>query len=93
MLALYRAGRQADALATYQESGGAQDQLGLQPGAELQELEQAILRQDESLEPAARRRPRRRHRGAARAPRSSGASDELTRPGARSDRGAPAARY
>ena len=51
MLALYRSGRQAEALAAYQETRRALDeQLGLQPSAELRELEQAILRQDESLD-------------------------------------------
>ena len=51
MLALYRVGRQADALATYQEMRGLlDDQLGLQPSPALQQLQQAILRQDESLE-------------------------------------------
>jgi predicted ATPase/DNA-binding SARP family transcriptional activator len=50
MLALYRAGRQADALEAYQAARQTLlDDLGLEPGPELRELEQAILRQDESL--------------------------------------------
>ena len=47
MLALYRAERQADALAAYHRARNAlDDQLGIEPGAALQELEAAILRQD-----------------------------------------------
>lgn len=51
MLALYRCGRQADALAAYRE-GRARlvEELGLEPGRQLQELERAILRQDSTLE-------------------------------------------
>jgi DNA-binding SARP family transcriptional activator len=50
MLALYRSGRQADALQAYQAARRALvDELGLEPGAPLQELERAILRQDASL--------------------------------------------
>ena len=53
MRALYRCGRQADALAAYRAARTALvDQLALEPSAELQELERAILRQDPSLAPA-----------------------------------------
>ncbi|HUH15936.1 MAG TPA: BTAD domain-containing putative transcriptional regulator [Gaiellaceae bacterium] len=54
MLALYRCGRQADALAAYRE-GRARlvDELGIEPGEELRELEAAILRQDPGLNAAA----------------------------------------
>ena len=52
MLALYRSGRQADALHAYQTVRRAlSDELGLQPGQELRGLEAAILRQDETLTP------------------------------------------
>ena len=50
MLALYRSGRQADALRVYQQTRSLLvDELGLEPGPALQGLEQAILRQDPSL--------------------------------------------
>ena len=51
MLALYRSGRQADALAAYQTVRRVLvDELGIEPSAALQDLERAILRQDPSLE-------------------------------------------
>ena len=50
MLALYRSGRQADALEVYRTvRGRLSDELGLQPGKELRDLEAAILRQDDAL--------------------------------------------
>ena len=60
MLALYRSGRQADALQAYRDARRQLlDELGLEPGRALQELEQAILLHDPALEatgrPAARR--------------------------------------
>jgi DNA-binding SARP family transcriptional activator len=50
MLALYRAGRRAEALAAYREARQAfMDELGLDLGPELRRLEQAIFRNDPSL--------------------------------------------
>jgi DNA-binding SARP family transcriptional activator len=50
MTALYQAGRQADALEVYQRTRGALvEQLGLEPGNELQRLEHAILTGDPML--------------------------------------------
>lgn len=74
MLALYRDGRQSDALARYRESRERLDhELGIEPRAELKALHRAILRHDPALTPgiaveseqqsalAAARRGSRRH--------------------------------
>jgi len=51
ILALYRAGRQAEALEVYRETRRVlTEELGLEPSPALKELEQAILRQDPSLD-------------------------------------------
>jgi DNA-binding SARP family transcriptional activator len=51
MIALYRSGRQAEALGAYRAARRTLvDELGIEPGPALQELEKAILRQDSSLE-------------------------------------------
>lgn len=50
MLALYRDGRQAEALEAYRDARRALvDEVGIEPGPELQELERRILAQDPSL--------------------------------------------
>jgi DNA-binding SARP family transcriptional activator len=55
MLALYRSGRQAEALSEYQAARRVLvDELGIEPGTELQELERAVLRQESALDLADR---------------------------------------
>ena len=50
MLALYRSGRQADSLEVYADTRAVmRDQLGLEPGPELRELERRILNHDPDL--------------------------------------------
>jgi predicted ATPase/DNA-binding SARP family transcriptional activator len=60
MLALYRGGRQVDALETFQEARRVlAEQLGLEPGPELRRLQEAILAHDPAIAPVpvvARRR-------------------------------------
>ncbi len=52
MLALYRSGRQAEALELYQQTRSLLvEELGVEPSPSLQRLETAILRHDPSLEP------------------------------------------
>ena len=59
MLALYRSGRQAEALEAFRS---ARDvlvrELGIEPGRQLRELHEAMLRQDPVLDPAAAAQPR-----------------------------------
>jgi YVTN family beta-propeller protein len=63
MVALYRSGRQADALEVYRRGRAAlSDDLGIEPGVELRALQQRILTQDPGLdlpasEPQVPRRP------------------------------------
>jgi DNA-binding SARP family transcriptional activator len=53
MLALYRSGRQAEALKAYREVRELLvEQIGVEPGPELRRLHAAILRQDAELDPA-----------------------------------------
>ena len=74
MLALYRCGRQADALAAYQSARRVLvEQLAIEPSAPLRQLEQAILRQEASLDLAA----------------TGAAVSESSRPRAREDLNAP----
>ena len=55
MVALYRAGRQADALGAYQDARRMlSDELGVDPSPALKELERAILQHDPSLAAAER---------------------------------------
>ena len=55
MQALYQSGRQTEALERYRAGRSLLvDELGIEPGVELQRLEQAILRQDETLDLAQR---------------------------------------
>ena len=50
MLALYRTGRQAEALGAYRAARSALvDELGIEPSVELRQLHEAILAQDETL--------------------------------------------
>jgi DNA-binding SARP family transcriptional activator/CheY-like chemotaxis protein len=50
MLALYRSGRQAEALSRYRDARRIlHEELGLEPGRQLRELERAVLRQDPDL--------------------------------------------
>ena len=68
MLALYRSGRQADALAAFRRAQTIfSDQLGIDPGRSLQQLHERILAQDPALlttmrrtQPRSFRRPRKR---------------------------------
>jgi YVTN family beta-propeller protein len=59
MLALYRSGRQAEALAAYHAARRRLvDEIGIEPGPELREMHERILQQDPALECHARARGR-----------------------------------
>ena len=97
MLALYRSGRQADALEAYRHAREVLvEQLGIEPGAELHDLHEAILAHDSRDRRAASRRPLADARAArhGRAGDSAGAaeSDGRSRARARRDRRAAARR-
>ncbi len=80
MLALYRSGRQAEALQAYRDGRRLlASELGLEPGPELQRLERAILAQDPTLEAEAPVAPRV---GQGASPRSSRANPRRVAAGA-----------
>jgi hypothetical protein len=63
MLALYRSGRQSEALDAYADARRALvDEVGLEPGPELRRLQRAILDHDPALAPEPITRSRRRRR-------------------------------
>jgi DNA-binding SARP family transcriptional activator len=67
MVALYRSGRQAEALDVYRDARQTlREELGIEPGPALRELERAILQQDPALgapgAPSLEGRPRRKRR-------------------------------
>lgn len=65
LLALYRSGRQAEALEGYADGRRRLvEELGIEPGPELQALQRRILAQDPELGPVARPRPLVTHRRA-----------------------------
>ena len=68
MLALYRSGRQADALTAYRDARRTLvETLGIEPRAALRELERAILDQDPALDVASAESDAARARAATRA--------------------------
>ena len=79
MLALYRSGRHAEALRTYQQLRTALvEELGLDPSPPLQRMQERILLHDPSLLPKSDE-PRRSHRSAIHT-RACGRSPRRTRP-------------
>ena len=86
MLALYRSGRQAEALTVYRNTRQVLvEELGLEPSPALQELERAILRGDPAIAPAlpagpARLGTSRRHRLAPASCRPTSTTSPAARP-------------
>ena len=61
MLALYRSGRQADALGAYRNARETLvDEIGVEPGPELRHLHEQILQQDPELDLPAAAKPKRK---------------------------------
>ena len=78
MLALYRAGRQAEALGAYRQARTALvTEIGVEPGPELRRLHDALLRQDPALEGNGRGRSDAAQRLAVDRPALRAAEDEL----------------
>jgi DNA-binding SARP family transcriptional activator len=78
MLALYRAGRQAEALESYRVARRTLlAELGIEPGRALRELEQAILAQVPALDPAKRQQQSIQRPGRAAASPLEGHAEEL----------------
>ncbi len=79
MLALYRCGRQADALEAFRHARQTLvDEIGVEPSPELRRLHDAILRQDPSLDVAPAQAVLPRELDAAAAPPLVGRDDELS---------------
>jgi DNA-binding SARP family transcriptional activator len=78
MLALYRAGRQGEALEVYRAARRTLlAELGIEPGRALRELEHAILEQDPAIEITTPQRQQALRPGRAAAPHFEGRDDEL----------------
>ena len=78
MLALYRCGRQAEALEAFRSARQTLvDEIGVEPGPELRRLHEAILRQDDALDAPRARPDLPRELDAAMAPRLVGREAEL----------------
>ena len=92
MLALYRCGRQAEALEAYRHARATLvEEIGVEPSAELRRLHEAILRQDPALDVEAAAAELPRELDATASPPLIGRDDELRRLRARWRRAAAGA--